>query len=42
VTDHLEVWVDGARERIPLEDERITIGQSAANDIPLPLDRTVG
>jgi hypothetical protein len=41
VTDHLEVWVDGARERIPLEGERITIGQSATNDLALPFDRTV-
>ncbi len=41
MTDYLEMWVDGARERIPLEGERLTIGQSASNDVPLPFDRTV-
>lgn len=41
MSDHLEVWVDGARERIPLEGERVTIGQSSTNDLPLPFDRTV-
>jgi hypothetical protein len=41
VTEYLEVWVDDARERIPLEGERITIGQSATNDLPLPFDQTV-
>jgi DNA-binding CsgD family transcriptional regulator len=40
-TEHLEVWVDGDRERIPLRGERFTIGQSAANDLALPFDRTV-
>jgi hypothetical protein len=41
VTDHLEMWVHGARERIPLEGERMTIGYSSSNDISLPFDRTV-
>jgi DNA-binding CsgD family transcriptional regulator len=41
VTDHLEMWMDGARERIPLEGERLTIGQSTANDISLSYDQTV-
>jgi hypothetical protein len=41
VTDYLEVWVDGARERVRLEGERVTIGQSATNDLPLPFDHTV-
>lgn len=41
MSDHLEMWMDGARERIPLEGERLTIGQSTANDLPLPYDQTV-
>lgn len=41
MTDFLEVWVDGARERVPLEGERVTIGQSDTNDLPLPFDHTV-
>jgi DNA-binding CsgD family transcriptional regulator len=41
VADYLEMWVQGARERIPLEGERMTIGYSASNDISLPFDRTV-
>jgi pSer/pThr/pTyr-binding forkhead associated (FHA) protein len=41
MTEYLEMWVDGTRERIPLEGERITIGHSASNDISLPSDRTV-
>jgi pSer/pThr/pTyr-binding forkhead associated (FHA) protein len=41
MTDYLEVWVDGARERVRLEGERLTIGQSATNDLPLPYDHTV-
>jgi DNA-binding CsgD family transcriptional regulator len=41
VTDHLEIWIDGARERIPLEGERLTIGQSTENDLPLSFDQTV-
>jgi hypothetical protein len=41
MTDYLEVWVDGARERVRLEGERLTIGQSATNDLPLPFDHTV-
>jgi pSer/pThr/pTyr-binding forkhead associated (FHA) protein len=35
------MWVEGTRERIPLRGERITIGQSSTNDVPLPFDRTV-
>jgi pSer/pThr/pTyr-binding forkhead associated (FHA) protein len=41
VTDYLELWVDGGRERIPLEGERVTIGQAATNEVALPFDRTV-
>jgi pSer/pThr/pTyr-binding forkhead associated (FHA) protein len=41
VSDHLEVWLEDARERVPLEGERLTIGQSSSNDLPLPFDRTV-
>jgi hypothetical protein len=41
MTDVLEVWVDGARERVPLEGERITIGQASTNDLPLSFDQTV-
>ena len=41
MSDHLEMWMDGARERIPLEGERLTIGQSSSNDLPLPYDQTV-
>jgi DNA-binding CsgD family transcriptional regulator len=41
MTDHLEVWVDGTQERLPLTGDRFTIGQSAGNDLVLPFDRTV-
>jgi hypothetical protein len=41
VTDHLEMWMDGVQERISLDGERLTIGQSATNDLPLPYDQTV-
>lgn len=41
MTEYLEVWVDGARERVRLEGERVTIGQAATNDLPLPFDHTV-
>lgn len=41
MTDYLEVWVGGARQRVPLEAERVTIGHSATNDVPLPFDNTV-
>ena len=41
VMDHLEVWVDGAWQRVPLEGDELTIGHSAGNDLPLPFDRTV-
>jgi DNA-binding transcriptional ArsR family regulator len=39
--DFLEMWVEGARERVPLQGERITIGQASSNDVPIPFDRTV-
>lgn len=39
--DHLEMWVGSTRDRIPLRGEKITIGQSPTNDIPLAFDRTV-
>jgi DNA-binding CsgD family transcriptional regulator len=35
------MWVEGTRERIPLEGDRLTIGYSASNDVPLSFDRTV-
>ena len=41
MTDFLEMWVDGARQRISLEGERVTLGQAPTNDLPLPFDRTV-
>jgi hypothetical protein len=41
MTEYLEMWVDGERRRIDLAGERITIGQSASNDVALPFDRTV-
>jgi DNA-binding CsgD family transcriptional regulator len=41
VTDYLEVWVDGARERVRLEGGRLTIGQSSTNDLHLAFDHTV-
>ncbi len=40
-TDSLEMWIGGSRERIPLEGQRLTIGQSDTNDLPLPFDHTV-
>jgi pSer/pThr/pTyr-binding forkhead associated (FHA) protein len=39
--DHLEMWVGSTRDRIPLQGDGITIGQSPTNDVPLPFDRTV-
>ncbi|HSD49169.1 MAG TPA: FHA domain-containing protein [Actinomycetota bacterium] len=41
MNDHLELWVEGTRERVPLEGERLSIGQSASNDLSLPFDRTI-
>jgi DNA-binding CsgD family transcriptional regulator len=41
LADQLELWMDGERGRIPLEGERMTIGQSQANDLPLSYDQTV-
>jgi pSer/pThr/pTyr-binding forkhead associated (FHA) protein len=39
--EHLEMWVGGTSDRIPLRDEGITIGQADTNDVPVPFDRTV-
>jgi hypothetical protein len=39
--DHLEMWVGGNSDRIPLQGEGITIGQAPTNDVPVPFDRTV-
>jgi hypothetical protein len=39
--DHLEMWVGNTRDRITLQGEGITIGQSPTNDVPLAFDRTV-
>jgi FHA domain len=39
--DHLEMMVGGTSERIPLQGDGITIGQSPTNDVPLTFDRTV-
>jgi pSer/pThr/pTyr-binding forkhead associated (FHA) protein len=39
--DHLEMWVGGTRERIPLGDAGVAIGQASANDVPIPFDKTV-
>src|SRR4249919_3906072 len=39
--DHLEMMVGGTSERIPLQGNGITIGQSPTNDVPLSFDRTV-
>lgn len=38
--DHLEMWVGGTSDRIPLRGEGITIGQAQTNDVPMPFDRT--
>jgi FOG: FHA domain len=35
------MWAGSTRERIPLQEDRITIGLSPTNDVPLPFDRTV-
>jgi hypothetical protein len=35
------MWVGNTRDRIPLQGEEITIGQSATNDVALPFDHTV-
>jgi hypothetical protein len=39
--DHLEMWVGGTIDRIPLRGEGITVGQAPTNDVPVPFDRTV-
>jgi DNA-binding CsgD family transcriptional regulator len=41
VADYLELWIDGAQERVSLDGERVTIGQSTESDLRLPFDRTV-
>jgi len=41
MSEYLEMWVDGDRRRIELDGERVTIGQTADNDLALPFDRTV-
>src|SRR6476660_1197171 len=41
MTDYLEGWVGGARDRAPLQGARVPIGQSAGNDVQLPFDNTV-
>lgn len=41
MADYLELWMNGTQERIPLEGERVTLGHSAENDLPLPYDPTV-
>ena len=41
MTDHLEVWVEGAWQRVLLDADELTIGQSVGNGLPLPFDRTV-
>lgn len=38
---HLEMWVGGTRDRIPLRGDGVTIGQAPTNDVPLPFDKTV-
>lgn len=38
---YVELLVKGARDRIPLSGEKVAIGQSPSNDIPLPFDPTV-
>jgi hypothetical protein len=35
------MWVGSTRDRIPLQGDGITIGQSSTNDVALPFDRTV-
>jgi hypothetical protein len=39
--DHLEMWVGSTRDRIPLGDAKVAIGQASSNDVPLAFDRTV-
>jgi pSer/pThr/pTyr-binding forkhead associated (FHA) protein len=41
VSAYVELLVKGARDRIPLSGEKVAIGQSPSNDIPLPFDPTV-
>jgi pSer/pThr/pTyr-binding forkhead associated (FHA) protein len=35
------MWVGSTRDRIPLQGDGITIGQSPTNDVPLSFDQTV-
>jgi pSer/pThr/pTyr-binding forkhead associated (FHA) protein len=37
----LELWVEGTRDRVALRGERVTIGQTPANDVALSFDHTV-
>jgi pSer/pThr/pTyr-binding forkhead associated (FHA) protein len=41
VSAYVELLVKGALDRIPLSGEKVAIGQSPSNDIPLPFDPTV-
>jgi hypothetical protein len=41
VSAYVELLVKGALDRIPLAGEKVVIGQSPSNDIPLPFDPTV-
>jgi DNA-binding CsgD family transcriptional regulator len=41
VADYLELWTEGAQERVSLDGERVTLGQSTENDLPLTHDPTV-
>jgi FHA domain-containing protein len=38
---YVELWVNGARERIGLAGQAVTIGQAPTNDLPLPSDPAV-
>jgi pSer/pThr/pTyr-binding forkhead associated (FHA) protein len=35
------MWIGSTRDRIPLQGDGLTIGQSPTNDVSLPFDRTV-
>jgi pSer/pThr/pTyr-binding forkhead associated (FHA) protein len=38
---YIEALVGGAPDRIPLSGDRLVIGQTSSNDLPLPFDTTV-
>lgn len=38
---YLEVWKPDGVELVPLEAERVTVGNDASNDVRIPSDRTV-